>query len=62
MDTGSAESLQEREARCRALAEQVAALLAEAEQIAPGSVSASNGQITLLGASVRRGFSGWEVR
>jgi hypothetical protein len=62
MHTGSAESLREKEDRGRRIAEQIAALLNEAETLAPGSVSANGGQVNVAGASIRRGFNGWETR
>ncbi|MGW2485460.1 hypothetical protein ACWCWQ_37190 [Streptomyces sp. NPDC001571] len=61
MHTGSAESYREMENRSREIAEQIAALLNEAETIASSSTGASGGSIRLLGAHVRKGLDGWEV-
>lgn len=59
MHSGTPNSLRQTEDRGREIAKQIAALLNEAEALAPGS---TNGQILLVGATVRRGLNGWEVR
>lgn len=62
MHTGSAESLREMENRGREIAEQIAALLNEAETLAAGSTHAAPGQVRVVGAVVRRRMDGWEVQ
>ncbi|MFE9381560.1 hypothetical protein [Streptomyces sp. NPDC006855] len=59
MHTGSAKSLREKENRGREIAEQIAALLNEAETLAPGGTS---GQLNVVGATVRRRINGWEAQ
>ncbi|MFE3866127.1 hypothetical protein ACFXPT_37810 [Streptomyces goshikiensis] len=62
MHTGSADSLREKENRGREIAEQIAALLNEAEALAPGGTHAAPGQISVVGAVVRRRMETWEVQ
>ncbi|MFB7853489.1 MULTISPECIES: hypothetical protein [unclassified Streptomyces] len=61
MHTGDAKSLRAAEERGRAIADQIAALLTEAETLAPGSTAATPGQIRVIGTVVRRRISGWET-
>ncbi|MEU2453843.1 hypothetical protein ABZ605_27670 [Streptomyces sp. NPDC012765] len=61
MHTGSAESLRHKERRGREIAQQIAALLNEAEALAPGGTHAAPGQVLVVGAVVRRRIEAWEV-
>ncbi|MFF3928230.1 hypothetical protein [Streptomyces hirsutus] len=56
MHTGSADELRAKTARSQEIGEQIAALLTEAEQIAPGSVAA---QVRGLGFTIQRRSSGF---
>lgn len=56
MHTGSPEELRAKTARSQEIGRQIAALLNEAEQIAPGAVAA---QVQGLGFTIRRGGSGF---
>lgn len=62
MFTGTVEELREREQKARLVLERIAACLNELDEIAPGSVSVSHGEVGGLGASVvLRGSAGWGV-
>jgi hypothetical protein len=56
MHTGSADELRAKEARSQEIGRQIAALLNEAEHIAPGAVSA---QASGLGWTIRRTSTGF---
>ncbi|MET9929408.1 MULTISPECIES: hypothetical protein [Streptomyces] len=62
MHTGSTESLREKEDRGREIAQQIAALLNEAEALAPGSTSAGPGRVSVVGAQVSRRLGSWEAQ
>ncbi|MFF3617550.1 hypothetical protein [Streptomyces sp. NPDC002580] len=57
MHTGDAESLRQAEAKGRALAEQIAELLNEAEKLGP-----VGGSLSFPGARIVRTSTGWTAR
>lgn len=62
MFTGDPRELREKEQRARQIAAQIASLLNELEDIAPGSVTTHGGQITGLAVTIRRSGSSWTAR
>ncbi|MFJ3914488.1 PIN domain-containing protein [Streptomyces vinaceus] len=58
MFTGTAEELRKREDRAHQIAQQIAALITEAEALGLGP---ARGEIHLPGASVRRRGEGWTI-
>lgn len=61
MHTGTPEELADKEQRARGLAYQTADILNRLDQIHPGSVTATNGQITGLAVTIRRINGTWTV-
>lgn len=63
MHTGSNQELRDKEAGAHRIAQQIANLLNQLDQIHPGSTAAHNGQISGLAITIRRDLDGqWTVR